>query len=254
MSREFQLQMLGTGTALGKKYYNNNALLYSRQGYTLMVDCGTTAMRSLHELGMNAGDIDGLLVTHLHGDHIGGIEELCWELRYAHGKKIDLLVPEMIVKPLWDNCLKGVLEITDEGLTTLRDFFNIIPMEAHERIEHGGFTLEIAPTPHINGKESYSLFINEEVFFTADIRFVPSLLEHVDSKLGCKLILHDCQLHDLAPVHASISQLMTLSPEVQEKIYLMHYNDSMEDFVGKTGHMEFLEQHRLYSYSNGELR
>lgn len=37
-----QLQMLGTGSAFAKKYFNNNALL-GDGSFTLLIDCGITA-------------------------------------------------------------------------------------------------------------------------------------------------------------------------------------------------------------------
>ncbi|MDF2960866.1 MAG: fold metallo-hydrolase, partial [Paenibacillus sp.] len=62
-----QIQMIGTGSAFSKKFYNNNALAFCN-GFTLLIDCGSTAPRALHELNIPLNRIDGLLITHIHSD------------------------------------------------------------------------------------------------------------------------------------------------------------------------------------------
>ncbi|NJK89368.1 MAG: MBL fold metallo-hydrolase, partial [Myxococcales bacterium] len=39
---------------------------------SVMIDFGATALYGLRRLGRDPNDLDGLLFTHLHGDHIGG--------------------------------------------------------------------------------------------------------------------------------------------------------------------------------------
>lgn len=42
-----RIQMIGTGSAFAKKYFNNNALIYTKIG-KLLVDCGITAPQALY--------------------------------------------------------------------------------------------------------------------------------------------------------------------------------------------------------------
>lgn len=53
-----------------------NASIVRAGGTTLMVDCGfsfTEIKRRLARLDLNAEDIDAVLVTHEHGDHVSGV-------------------------------------------------------------------------------------------------------------------------------------------------------------------------------------
>lgn len=270
MSIEFDLQMVGTGSAFGKRYYNNSALL-TFPDYRLLIDCGATTPLGLHEIGVAPDSINGIFITHLHGDHVNGLEELAFKYLYIHNKKPDLWIAADLVEPLWNECLKGGLQATTEGFRTLEDYFTVRPIPLETRpddedptqivqMNHSlpvkiseSLTIEILRTPHIPQKRSYSLFINEEVFYSGDVRYDPQLLWYVVQERNVNVILHDCQLHNLSPVHAYLGDLMTLPEDAQEKIWLMHYNDNMVDFIGETGLMEFLEQHTRYRYQYSTL-
>jgi glyoxylase-like metal-dependent hydrolase (beta-lactamase superfamily II) len=56
-----------------------NALLVKMKGHVVLIDTGLgpkahgVLMQSLKEAGMSAGDVTDVLITHVHGDHIGGL-------------------------------------------------------------------------------------------------------------------------------------------------------------------------------------
>ncbi|TBL78232.1 MBL fold metallo-hydrolase [Paenibacillus thalictri] len=243
-----QIQMLGTGSAFAKKFYNNNALVYCN-GYTLLIDCGFTAPRSLYELKIPLNQIDAILITHIHADHVGGLEEMAFQLKYVFNTRIKLIVPATIVDPLWDTSLKGGLSNPAEGMTGLDDYFEVIIVDEGDIIPlHDGFNIELVLTEHIPNKPSYSVYLNDNTFFSADMKFMPALIHHVHYERKCKYILHECQLFSPGLVHATLDELLTLPESIQEKILLMHYGDNISQFVGNTGRMEIMEQHRIYQF------
>lgn len=238
------LQMLGTGNSIAKNYFNNNALLYAG-GKTLLVDCGITAPLALHELGKSFRDVDAVLITHIHGDHVGGLEELAVTLK-AEGRKMPLYLASALVEPLWDHSLMGGLYRKGEA-EALTDLFDVRPLETglpHTLLP--GLQIELLQTLHVPGKDSYSLYINDSVFYSADVVFQPGLLIELAYNRGCRCILHDCQLEGTGHVHATLEELRTLPDDIRPLIRLMHYGDEKPDYVGRTGEMSFVEQHVLY--------
>nr|WP_245338992.1 MBL fold metallo-hydrolase [Paenibacillus shirakamiensis] len=236
--------MLGTGSAFAKTYFNNNALLHQGD-FTLMIDCGITAPLALHQLGYAWEDIDAVLITHLHADHVGGLEEFAFQMKYRYHRKPVLYIAEPLATPLWEHTLSGGL--SQDEIRVLDDAFEV------RKITEGtivtlteNLDVELIQTPHIEGKLSYSLYINGGIFYSADLRFQPDLLHKLVNERSCHTILHEVQLTGEGFVHTTLNELLTLPVALQQQISLMHYGDEKEDFVGKTGPMQFLQQHQLY--------
>lgn len=241
-----RLQMLGTGGAFAKTYYNNNALLDAGD-FTLLIDCGITAPMALHAIGKPVDEIDAVLITHIHGDHVGGLEELAFRRKFGSGQKPILYVADNLVEPLWENTLKGGLS-QDGVIHSLNDVFDVRLLKEGEPSQLSPeLKVELIRTPHIPGKPSYSLYLNEEIFYSADMTFQPELLEKLVRERGCRRILHEVQLTGPGQVHTTLQELLTLPSEIQRQILLMHYGDEMESFRGATGEMDFLRQHEIYT-------
>ncbi|CAH1190693.1 Ribonuclease BN [Paenibacillus auburnensis] len=240
------LQMLGTGDAFAKNYYNNNGLLLSRD-YTLLIDCGTTAPRAMEKLGRSFADVNAVLITHIHDDHVGGLPELSRLMKTKFGRKMILLIADTLAEPLWESFQKNS-PVTAHNPSSLEDAFEVRllkPGSPHKLSTE--IILELIRTPHIRGKESYSLLLGGDIFYSADMIFQPELLLKLVRKQGIRQIFHDCQLKGPGEVHTTLSELLSLPEDVRKMIRLMHYGDHKPQFEGKTAEMTFLEQHVIYA-------
>ncbi|KRE90482.1 MBL fold metallo-hydrolase [Paenibacillus sp. Soil766] len=242
-----QIQMLGTGSAFSKLYYNTSALIRSGDA-TLLIDCGPTVPKSLSEIEVELDQINGILISHIHADHIGGLEEVAFRLFYQYNRKrVQLYITEALAEVLWENSLKGGLYNPEEGFTQLQDYFELVYLQ--ERVPYPispELTIEIIPTLHIAQKLNYSIFINHRTFYSADLKFnYDFLVNEVVLSRNCHTIFHDCQLTGPGYVHTTLDELLTLPDDIQKLMYLMHYDDRMPDFIGRTGHMTFIHTHQI---------
>jgi len=82
-----KITFLGVGSAFSKKNASSNLLVESGD-IRLLVDCGHSAPASIAEYGEEYGfglrDITHIFITHLHADHIGGLEEVAFMRRLVY--------------------------------------------------------------------------------------------------------------------------------------------------------------------------
>lgn len=258
---------VGTGSAFTKTMYQNNILII-KGNHHLLIDCGASCFRSLHQVGVSSTDIDNVLITHSHADHIGGLEELMMMGRYLSKKTPNLIISEEYEPFLWNESLKGgsaYSEIVDNRTLRLRDFVNIqrprlIDSEFREMMEVNvdSINIKMIRTKHFpdNAKSwrdshfSYGIIIDDSVFFTSDTRFDKSLLDEVTDRFSIEIIFHDCQLFN-GGIHASLDELLDLPQDLKQKIVLMHYSDNWKDFEQKGiegGFHSWAKQHYLYNF------
>jgi ribonuclease BN (tRNA processing enzyme) len=236
------LHFIGTGSAFTKKNYQNNLVLVKKDSH-LVVDFGTKASQGLFEKGIKVADIDGYLITHVHADHIGSLEEAALIGRYFTKKRPDLIIPDILEKPLWEHSLKGGLAYNEKPALKLADLFNVIyPKEVKKfgrpayKIAYKGFDLVIFKTNHIPGTATLEqaawasgIIIDKRILFTADTKFDLEMLETFDKAFNLELFIHDCQFFT-GGVHASLEELKALPEHFKKRMLLTHYADNWEQF------------------------
>lgn len=233
------ITMIGTGNAFAKQHYNNNALI-QQHSFNLLVDCGITLPHALYEQGYSFDQLDGVLISHIHSDHVGGLESYAFQMMFRYKKKATLFIAESLVEPLWETSLKGGL--VQGNFTSIEDYFNVIPLIPNTTYELApDLHIKLIQTEHIPNKDSYSILFNDTFFYSADMTFNPQLLQQLVND-GVQTIYHDCQLESPGVVHTSLEELLSLPDQLQQKIKLMHYGDTIGDYIGKTGLMEIVQQ------------
>ena len=237
------LTMLGTGNGFTPGLMDSNALLESGQGRTL-IDCGTTAWESLGMLGMKRESVDTIFLTHIHFDHAGGLESIALYSKYVSRRRVRLIVPAPLRRPLWEEYLAGALRNPAGGCTGLEDYFDVAAPEEGERFcLCGDIGAEWFPTRHIPGKFSCGLLIEGGVAYTSDMLFDLPLLESLVEK-GAKVIFHDCQMGD-ASNHCRYQELLQYPKEIRDRLILIHHGQ----LTPPAGELRFAVQHQRLDLS-----
>jgi ribonuclease BN (tRNA processing enzyme) len=87
-----RLTVLGSGDAFGSGGRLHSAYLLEAGGQTVLLDCGPTVLQALKRNGHDPGTIDFVLLSHLHGDHFGGVPFLFMEYLYERPRARPLTV------------------------------------------------------------------------------------------------------------------------------------------------------------------
>jgi len=73
----------GSGDAFGSGGRLQTCIHVSADDYVLLVDCGATSMVALKSRGLDPNAVDAVAVTHLHGDHFGGLPFLILDGQFS---------------------------------------------------------------------------------------------------------------------------------------------------------------------------
>jgi ribonuclease BN (tRNA processing enzyme) len=68
-----RLQFLGSGDAFGSGGRFQTCLHLSGPSEPVLIDCGTSSLIALKRAGLDPSEIGYVFLTHLHGDHFGGL-------------------------------------------------------------------------------------------------------------------------------------------------------------------------------------
>jgi len=250
-----KLIFLGSGSAftVGNHNYQSNMLLDAGNEKTLLIDAGSDVRHSLHEQDYRHCDITDVYISHLHADHMGGLEWLGFTHKFDQKcKRPNLYLSEAIADDLWEHVLSGSMRSIEGKLTDLNSYFHV-----HKIPGNGGFTWEkiefkIVQTVHImNGyllAPCHGLFFKvngKNIYITADTQFCPHLLTVFYEEAD--MIFHDCET---APVHSNVhshyTELVTLPDHIKEKIWLYHYNPGPLPDAEDDGFKGFVKKGQMF--------
>lgn len=218
MSDTWRLRFLGTGAAHAHELGNSAAVIEHAGEPSLLIDCGPDVLP--HYLDVYGAPPPALYITHLHMDHVGGLEELFhrvwfdpdWRGRITLYVHADLL-------PLMQGRVADYPGVLAEGGVNFWEAFRLVPCS--RGFWHQGLWFEVFATRHHRPGTSYGLALPGSVVWTGDTRPVPEALA-THAARG-EPVAHDCGLEG-NPSHTGMDDLAREYPhELRQRLLLYHY-------------------------------
>ena len=227
-----QLLFLGSGSAhtVGADNFQSNMMLIADSGRRLLIDCGSDVRWSLAKQGLSHLDITDIYISHLHADHIGGLEYVGFQTKFdPRCQRPRLYIEASLAGPLWNHALRGGMGVITGMETTLETFFDLHAVTKNQSFQWEGVRLEPIPAVHVSGMHetvhSYGLLIEHDdfcAFLTTDTQFTPGRLDACYAKAD--VIFHDCETGPArTDVHPHYDRLIQLPPAVRNKTWLYGY-------------------------------
>jgi ribonuclease BN (tRNA processing enzyme) len=155
-----RVTLVGSGDAFGSGgRFNTSFLLESTPG-TLLVDCGATALVALKARGIDPGRIDAVVLSHLHGDHFGGLPFLLLDAQFLSRRDHELLITG---PPGTRARLDQLLEVFFPRSTANKWRFSwrVAEIEVGQPTDVGGYSVTTAQVVHQSGAPSTALRISD---------------------------------------------------------------------------------------------
>jgi len=193
-----RLSVVGCGDALGSGGRPNTCFWVQRGDPTVSLDFGATSLVALKGLGLDAGRIDLVLLTHLHGDHFGGLPFLLLEGQFD-GRRTRALT---IVGPLGTSeRLKRAMEVFFPGSSEnkWRYPLQVVDLPCGEIYRFAHLEVETREVAHPSGAPSTGVRLSDGsrlLAYSGDTMWTEAL---VDVASGADLFITECYVFENAP-------------------------------------------------------
>ncbi len=223
-----RLTIIGSGDAFGSGGRTNTCFWLETAKGTLVVDFGASALPALKALKRDPNTIDAIVLSHLHGDHFGGLPFLLLDYQYLARREQPLTVAG---PPGTRARLDAALEVffPKSTGTTWRFAWEVQEIAVGIASDVLGHSLLTAQVVHQSGAPSTALRLSDgdKTFaYSGDTEWTDALLAIAS---GADLFVCECYGH--AGKLTGHLTWETLQPKLPafgaKRVMLTHMNPSM---------------------------
>jgi len=223
-----RLTIIGSGDAFGSGGRFNTCFLVETLGKRVLLDFGASSLVALKARQIDPNSIDGIILSHLHGDHFGGLPFLLLNFQYLNRRERAFAISG---PPGTRERLDAAMEVFFPQSSKTKWRF---PLEVGEITpgvpgEFLGLAVSTTEVVHFSGAPSTALRLSDGrsvLAYSGDTQWTDALLQVAD---GADLFIVECYdyARDLSG-HINWAILQAKLPLLKaRKIMLTHMNPSM---------------------------
>jgi ribonuclease BN (tRNA processing enzyme) len=230
------VQFLGSGDAFGSGGRFQTCICVTVGEVRFLLDCGASSLIAMKRFGVDPSSVDYVLLSHLHGDHFGGIPFLIRETQIAARRTRPLVIagPHGV-----EQRVCSALEVLFPGSTEkLRGFpLQFIELADTDGNEVGPLKVGYYRAIHTPGTEPHSLRVDcgsSVIAYSGDTEWNENLIK---TAAGAHLFICEAfRYEDAGRNHLSYQTLLSHRAELDcQRLVITHLG---EDMLGRLGGLE----------------
>jgi len=172
-----RLQFLGSGDAFGSGGRFNTCLHVAASRTRFLIDCGASSMIAIRRFGVDPNAIETVFLSHLHGDHFGGLPFLILDAQLVSRRTATLTIAG---PPGTKARLDQAMEVLFPGSTAVERRFavEVIELEPAVRREVNGVGVTPFLMRHPCGAPPFALRLDcdgKTLCYTGDTEWTDAL-------------------------------------------------------------------------------
>jgi ribonuclease Z len=221
------LHLLGTGAPASDPHRTTTMLAFSSDDQAVLVDCGGDVLHRALKAGLKPEQIEALILTHEHPDHVGGFS-LFVEKMWLCGRRrpIPIYGPETALNQARGNFASYNTDRW-EGVPELQ--WKVIPLEEGVRFLDVG-DLSFTSSPTVHGVPCIAIRTDnrrtgKSVCYSADTKPCDSV---VALGSGCEIMVHEAGGKN--PVHSTVDEAAEVAQRAgSTRLILVHLPPGLKE-------------------------
>ena len=225
---EVSVRFLGSGDAFGSGGRFQSCIYMWSEATHLLIDCGASSLVAMKCFGVDPLFVDTILLSHLHGDHFGGVPFFIMDAQYVSHRRKPLIVAG---PPGLEARIFEAMEVLYPGSAQAPKPFALEFVELPDETATTVDSLVVTPysVVHPSGAPSYALRIAVEdkiLAYSGDTEWTDALML---AAREADLFVCECSSPDKAGgYHLDYQTLMSHRTELEcRKLILTHMNEDM---------------------------
>ncbi|MCM3720090.1 MBL fold metallo-hydrolase [Fictibacillus phosphorivorans] len=218
-----EIHFLGTGSAYPGRDRDNTSICISTNDYHVLMDVSGNPCRKLKQINVALEDLDSVIFTHFHIDHLYGLPSLLWGMWLENRKKpLTIYCHDVNISKL--NQWLNTMEVYEWGITfplLIKTFDGGFPEELLKTRD-----VRISAFPAIHSVPTIGLEVtegNKTIVYSSDSQ----VNSHIQTYPHIHLLIHEAtSAIKVEANHTSLTEIAeSYDLEKIDKVVLVHLSD-----------------------------